>query len=471
MFETVTGVDQRRRERSTTIMKAFLGYVVDSGWWILELFIWMLLVSIVCLRFASWAAINVRVFDPSEFPNDLVLNAEVSYSLVVIEAITSFFICARVFYFVRLNPRLNILNKTLQLATKDMFAVLVLSFVILIGFTLAGNSVYGTQVKSMMTIPQCFATLALTFFGDDDFDNWFMAEVAFTVIYYALFVIIAVQLMFNMITSVLGNAYDEAKAGQFNFARLARAAEVDIAWLDRPLSLGDLVPDAVTEVLYWLRRMCRRDSGQRLLLELENRRSFYSRLHNYSLLHEFGTPRESAEAAAQLLLTIHTVMKDIASQHRDLDGYWLSMKQQNHVAVFGIDRVSISPLVRELVNNKHLAGRMLFWCVELPSVALRTSRLSLLSGTLEFHHEWKRSLEKIYDTPDEDKPLGDRLRQLYNQLDEVTTDIVNIAVEKLERVKDASIAETAAQMAESKVDEVKRKGQDLLQRAASAAKK
>ena len=53
----------------------------------------------------------------------------------------------------------------------------------------------------------------------------------------------------------------------------------------------------------------------------------------------------------------------------------------------------------------------------------------------------------------------------------MTTDIVNIAVEKLERVKDASIAETAAQMAESKVDEVKRKGQDLLQRAASAAQK
>jgi hypothetical protein len=441
---TITGVIHQRREFGTTIAKALANYIFADLWWVLELGVYVLLLSVWALRFATMVEEKnlVRIWDTTSFPDDLVLLTEIQYAILIMEAIGSFFICARIFYFVRLNQRLNILTKTLQLASKNMFSVLILAFVILVGFALAGYTVYGTSVQSMWSVPKAFATLSLTFFGDDDFDNWFMAEVIFTGVYYAFFTIIAVQLMFNMITSVLSNAYDDAKSAQFNYERLNRAIEVDPT-TTAPNVSGEWLRyfGVIDETIYGCRLAFAALTGKsdtyRAELRLSNRRSFYREMQNLNHELEFGSPTESARAAACLLRNIALCEKMHAERQRlsgiddsatatfDVEGVWRrgagsKDDDEEQVTVFGQRRQSVRALSIELVGDESHCDVLSFWCVELPTRALGESRVFAVSRLLAFHHVWRREFSKLYEETEEEAPLGAKLRAQYNDLDTAT---------------------------------------------------
>eukprot|EP01062_Namystynia_karyoxenos_P013070 TRINITY_DN14708_c0_g1_i2.p1 TRINITY_DN14708_c0_g1~~TRINITY_DN14708_c0_g1_i2.p1 ORF type:complete len:1114 (+),score=316.03 TRINITY_DN14708_c0_g1_i2:101-3442(+) len=134
----------------------------------------------------------------------------------LVSAFNAMLVFLRVFYFLKLNPRLNLLTKTIEMASGDLIGIIVIFIFIFIAFAMMCYTVYGHIDENYRTFQDTCTSLLLMLLGDFDFVALREGRRMFTPIFFALFQILVVFLLFNMVIAVLGDAFSKVQEQKYN---------------------------------------------------------------------------------------------------------------------------------------------------------------------------------------------------------------------------------------------------------------
>ncbi|KAJ9453635.1 Polycystin-2 [Diplonema papillatum] len=211
-----------------------------------------------------------------------------------VNAANALLVYLRVFYFLKMHPKLNVLTKTLDEAGAEIFSILVIFLVVFAAFALMCYVVYGHTDENYRSIPETIISLTLMLLGDFDYVALRDEHRIFTPIFYAMFQILAVFILFNMVIAVLIDAFAVVQSNKYKDLELAREliSHQEARWKARDYK----VPNAlmrnmlVAEVVYqfkWLslklRKGCCRLPDEEYAAELKaisdrNPRIYWARL-------------------------------------------------------------------------------------------------------------------------------------------------------------------------------------------------
>ena len=184
-----------------------------------------------------------------------------------INAINAMLVYLRIFYFLKLNPRLNLLTRTIGFARDEIVAILVIFAFVFVAFALMCYVVYGHVDENYRSLGDSARSLMLMLLGDFDYVALRESHRIFTPIFFALFQILAVILLFNMIIAVLGDAFNTIQENKYEGGELTeiliRQQELksNQAWnppgKKRTWSVPPLIlrNSLVVEIIYWFKKI------------------------------------------------------------------------------------------------------------------------------------------------------------------------------------------------------------------------
>jgi hypothetical protein len=420
------------RRHASTMTWAVVNVCLFDAWWLLECVNYLVFIAAWAGRFATMSSPGdaVSIFDTGSFPTALIYYAEANHVIIGFEFFNAFVTIAKSLYFTSLVSKLNIMPATLSKAAGTMFSVLVLSVVMLWGFALAGYTVYGSQSQSMWFVSDAFKTLILTFFGNNYFEEWFLGEPVFTIIYYALFTIICVQLLFNMITSVLANAYNEAKEERFDPTEYLLTVRNDPTLLVERSAIR--FKRAIKKSFFRLR------SPSASWKVLSRKLSFYRVMYEATMIAEQGSPREAAVAAAQLLSFIRTShvldamqlgLTDEEKLDRQATHMWHAQGDRSGHAALAVYGRPL-PRAMDYARQQFIGStfdNVRFWCIDMPARSLGEAPVDAIRTVLDFNHEWKTAASAyLVVESDEQEPA----EMLFDGVADLE-DLVNKALDRI----------------------------------------
>jgi len=124
-------------------------------------------------------------------------------------------VCLRFFKALRANPRLNIVVQSLKKASVDLAHFLIIFGLIFLGFVLVGHTVFGGQLASFSTIGEALYTtfLLLMGFAFDEYKEKMLSKSGVLgVIWTAVFNLVLVLLLLNIVVAIIFDVYTEVKA-------------------------------------------------------------------------------------------------------------------------------------------------------------------------------------------------------------------------------------------------------------------
>jgi len=254
----------------------------------------------------------------------------------------------------------------------------------------------------------------------------------FAAIFYALFMIVAVQLMFNMIVSVLANAYGDAKEEWFDPNVLNRTLEVDATMVEREEKNTFLQFQVFAELHTFYHRIrlalkmpnaadykngenhvdyvsqYRAISKQRYGLTLTNKRKFFKQMHTLTAAIELGSPKQSGLAATDMLMTWKLIDENNRERIKKFE-LWSDFQKEDRESakVFGIRRPRVLTYAQEKMNAD-LGESILFWCADMPARALGTTLGVQVTNLMPYNHVWRR-IAKNYLKEDDGDDWGSKL--------------------------------------------------------------
>jgi len=412
IVRTISDVRYVHRRLSCSTFTAFMTVATWSIWWVIELVTYLLIAGSLCTRFFFMTASTdtVRVYR-DEYPESLQSYAEASYAIILMDAYNTFLVYIRIFFFVRLHGKLNVLPKTLEKAAGYMLSILVISIIVLIAFALAGHVVYGSTVYSMATVSRSLKTLTLTIFEQGDFDNWLYDKPVWTSVYYTLFTVVCVQILFNMVTSVLARAYSDAKDERFDASELRHVSNVDSTIIATKALFPSFIGIFAKEIRYrafyfvrlyeqWMEKP--NVKRKRQLDVLRNPFTFYRFMDESLTLFEQGSPRQCGIASGNLVLTM-ALLRNEDKLTSVLQKRWnrsvaASSKSTGvtNLSVFGIKRPSLLGYVVASLPAGYF-DEVYYWCVQTPMFFLNLSPADAVERLLESHSLWTLSADKYLE--------------------------------------------------------------------------
>eukprot|EP01065_Artemidia_motanka_P001613 TRINITY_DN1073_c3_g3_i1.p1 TRINITY_DN1073_c3_g3~~TRINITY_DN1073_c3_g3_i1.p1 ORF type:complete len:1171 (+),score=483.69 TRINITY_DN1073_c3_g3_i1:589-4101(+) len=168
------------------------------------------------------------------YPSDYEDAAAMSEMASLVSAINAMLVYLRLFYFLKLNPRLNLLTKTIEEASAELLGIVVIFLFVFVAFALMCYTVYGHIDENYRTFQDTCISLVLMLLGDFDFVALREGRREFTPIFFALFQLLVVFLLFNMVIAVLGDAFSTVQAKKYRdgplVKQLLRKSETPERW-------------------------------------------------------------------------------------------------------------------------------------------------------------------------------------------------------------------------------------------------
>eukprot|EP01062_Namystynia_karyoxenos_P055682 TRINITY_DN46714_c0_g1_i1.p1 TRINITY_DN46714_c0_g1~~TRINITY_DN46714_c0_g1_i1.p1 ORF type:complete len:1163 (+),score=282.28 TRINITY_DN46714_c0_g1_i1:85-3573(+) len=115
----------------------------------------------------------------------------------------------RFFKFLQFNERMNILSQTVSEATDDLIGMLLIFFIILLGYTLAGTLLYATEIETFNTPDKTMSYLTRVVFNGD-FSLWDEQKEAsdlWTAPYNFTFMMLCWVVLLNMVLAVIAGSF------------------------------------------------------------------------------------------------------------------------------------------------------------------------------------------------------------------------------------------------------------------------
>ena len=252
----------------TTLLWAFAWLEAASDFWV-----WFDCVNLT-LFMAAWTMrfylMHVSLSSNSllqnvYYPPDYERIATLDKIAVSIDAMNAMLVYLRIFYFLKLNPYLNVLTRTVNIAKTEILGILVIFLLVFWAFATMCYIVYGHMDENYRTLPQSAISLTLMLLGDFDYVALRESHRIFTPIFFGLFQVLAVFLLFNLVIAVLGEAFEQVHREQY-----ADGALVDnlIAQQYQRWKPGGTIAESkwkvpppflrnalVTEILYWCKHI------------------------------------------------------------------------------------------------------------------------------------------------------------------------------------------------------------------------
>lgn len=178
----------------------------------------------LCLFFVSFALhwewwrrsvkeLDVKLPDADlEYPETLNYLMELYYQELYVLAINTVLTYMIIMKYFEMNQRLNILTRTLEASAQSVVGVLVIFLLIVTSYALAGMVLYGHAVADYRNMSSAFATLFLTLMGSFDYDVLRTENRGWTFMYFWTFIVLALFIMLNFITAVIGQGFEEEHA-------------------------------------------------------------------------------------------------------------------------------------------------------------------------------------------------------------------------------------------------------------------
>eukprot|EP00002_Diphylleia_rotans_P018995 TRINITY_DN3670_c0_g1_i4.p1 TRINITY_DN3670_c0_g1~~TRINITY_DN3670_c0_g1_i4.p1 ORF type:complete len:1289 (+),score=199.91 TRINITY_DN3670_c0_g1_i4:63-3929(+) len=194
-------------------------YVI-SKWMVFEV-ICAAVFAGVCITFAYYLAecsdIRAAVLRNGAWDRevqfiDFQTGAVVFVILKSISAISCMLAFLKLFKYMRLNHKMNIVGQSLFLASGDLFAFTVIFTIIFVGYAFSGYFFFGSHAADFQNF---FSALVSTFrmlAGDFDYDSMDFANPLMAPLFTITYVILIIMILVNMFIAILTEYFERAKS-------------------------------------------------------------------------------------------------------------------------------------------------------------------------------------------------------------------------------------------------------------------
>ena len=163
---------------------------------------------------------------PSELESLLLTYSQMRY------AITFNFILTflKVLKFLKISDRLAVVSRTFEKAQTDVFGLLVIFVLVIVGYGVAGNALFGPNMYEFSELDRAMSSLMMMLLGQLDYPSMKLVNPVLAGLYFWSFLVIAFFLVLNFIVAVIGDSFSAAGAESF-------IAPLDVAVLE---TLGNI---------------------------------------------------------------------------------------------------------------------------------------------------------------------------------------------------------------------------------------
>eukprot|EP01062_Namystynia_karyoxenos_P065912 TRINITY_DN59967_c0_g1_i1.p1 TRINITY_DN59967_c0_g1~~TRINITY_DN59967_c0_g1_i1.p1 ORF type:complete len:1140 (+),score=358.27 TRINITY_DN59967_c0_g1_i1:135-3554(+) len=242
---------------------SILKFVV-SPWNVLEIANLMAFLIVFGFRFQWWATSLrykhlIRIpYPDSSYPVHLDYILDSYMMQVWTNSINTVLTFLKLLKFVRLNPHLNILTRTLACCQQSIIGVLILFVWTVLGYAMTGAAVFGGGLLEYRSIDTAYSTLLRYLLGDFDYESLREENKILAPLFFWTFEVLTFFILLNFIVAVISAAFDEVSSD-------------GTVHLDLDATLRKTFRDAKAELLP--------QALQRRLLMLRHRRTRTSQLN------------------------------------------------------------------------------------------------------------------------------------------------------------------------------------------------
>jgi hypothetical protein len=201
--------------RNTRMTRSKLNFLM-SVWNIMQLANLLLFIPVYALYF-MWMYYSQKVDQlfgehAAEYPEVLSAVAELYITQVYVNAVNTIFTFLTLLKFVKLNQRLNILQRTVAKAVQPLLAVLIIFLIVVTAYSLAGTLIFGTGVESFRNVDTAFVSLFRCLIGDFDYWALWGENRALAFVYFWTFIVLGLFMLLNFIVAIMMGAFKEENA-------------------------------------------------------------------------------------------------------------------------------------------------------------------------------------------------------------------------------------------------------------------
>eukprot|EP01064_Diplonema_japonicum_P019625 TRINITY_DN2836_c1_g1_i1.p1 TRINITY_DN2836_c1_g1~~TRINITY_DN2836_c1_g1_i1.p1 ORF type:complete len:1203 (+),score=190.05 TRINITY_DN2836_c1_g1_i1:45-3653(+) len=253
-------VDRRRRGFFARVTSLFITFF-SSFWTIFDFMNYVFFFTVWGLRFVSlgFGKTNNPVLQNDWYPDEYETVARSTQIISYLDSINGLLCVGRIFYFLRLDNRFNVLTKTIEVALYELAGLLFIFFVVFLGFCLMGFTVFGHVVEDYRDIGSVIGTLLRYLVGDFDYEQIREERRIFAPIFFVLFTALCFFLLFNMFIAVLSDAFAKVQEEKYKPALLDSLLKNtdDDAYEPLESQTGNFFTDLaiVREIMYWIKTL------------------------------------------------------------------------------------------------------------------------------------------------------------------------------------------------------------------------
>lgn len=181
-------------------------------WNLIDIINLVLFLIVFLLRSIWFLQTEIHPFDITStgYPLSLEFVADVWNLEQQINAFNAVLCFLRVFKFLQLNDRLNLLGRTISEATGDLIGFLFMFAIVFLGYSLLALMVYGTALESFRNYPSACSSLFLILLGELDYSSMRDVNRVLTPIFFFSFLIIVIFILMNMFLAIVNDSYASA---------------------------------------------------------------------------------------------------------------------------------------------------------------------------------------------------------------------------------------------------------------------
>lgn len=182
-------------------------------WNVLEFSNLSIFVAVFALRCLWWAkslGTDLSFPFPTAYPGQFDTLTILWSMQIYVNAVNVVITFLKMLKYARLNDRLSVLTRTLAICRDSIAGILILSLLVVVGYSLAAMNFYGTNILQFRDLNTSFSSLMFFILGGSNFDQMQALNPLFTGLYYFSFIILAKFLLFNFIIAILSEGFAQA---------------------------------------------------------------------------------------------------------------------------------------------------------------------------------------------------------------------------------------------------------------------
>mgnify|MGYP001606698308 FL=1 len=193
-----------------------LSYLLNL-WTLVELFNAITYLAMFVLRFMWWANSSSVSKDlafnqfPVHYDSLLTVFSQMRYALTFNFLLTFL----KLIKFLKVSDRLSIISLTFEKAQADVLGLLFLFVVVVVGYAITGNALFGTVLPEYASLDRSLSALMFILLGVMDYNGMKIVSPVLSGLFFWSFLIICFFLLLNFICAVISNAFSAAQNDKF----------------------------------------------------------------------------------------------------------------------------------------------------------------------------------------------------------------------------------------------------------------